>query len=68
MWIPILRLSIYVALGAATSPIVGAYDYGSNGAEGGGLWTRLLASLVLAVIMAVIGETGLRIARRLRRH
>ncbi len=67
MSIPLIRLIGYVALAAVTSPIVGAYDYGTYIDGSRGLWSRLIISLVLAVIITVIGEAALRIARRLRR-
>jgi len=68
MWIPLFRLIGYVALAAGTSPIVGAYDYGTNGMDGTSFWSRLLVAVALAAVITVIGEGGLRITRRLRRH
>ncbi len=68
MWTPVVRLISYVVLAAVTSPIVGAYDYGTYADEPQNLWSRLILTLALAVIITVIGEAGLRIARRLRRH
>jgi hypothetical protein len=64
----LLRFGSYVALAAATSPIVGAYDYGSAPGFRDSIWLRLLVSVIIAAVVAALGESALYLGRRLRRH
>lgn len=68
MWPLLARAGGYVALTAASAPIVTGYDYGSYYGDPRSLWTRLIISVALAAIVAIIGETALRISRKFRRH
>ena len=53
----------------ATVPIIGASDYGSSGLLVlDGLWARIVVSILLAAIVAGIGEAAIRLARKLRHH
>ena len=63
-----IRLGGYVVLAAVMSPIVGAYDYGTYGDGSRNHWTDFIMTLVLAAIIAAVGEAGLRITRKLRRR
>jgi len=64
-----LLLELLASATLATVPIVGASDYGSSGPLVlDGVWARIVASVLLAAIVACIGEAGVRIARKLRQH
>ena len=55
--------------GVATTPIVGAYDYGSSGAlQFESLWARLAISIVIAAMIAALGEGTMLLMAKLRRR
>lgn len=68
MLVLFIRFGFYMVLTAATSPIVGAYDYGSSPGIRDSIWLRLLVSVIAAAVIATLGESALFIGRKLRRH
>ena len=60
-----MRGGLYIVL--ALLPIIGAYDYGSAEPSQVGFWERLLVSLALAAVIAIVGEATLFFFRA-RRH
>jgi len=64
IWSRVMRAGLYVVL--ATLPIIGAYDYGSSEGVQHSLWEPLVLSVILAAIIAVIGEATLFLVRKWR--
>ncbi len=62
-----VRNSLYTVV--MNAPIVSSYDYGEFKHQlFGDIWSRLIFSVILAAIVAAVGETVLRFIRNLRRH
>ncbi len=56
IWSKLSRAVVYLA--TAILPIIGAYDYGTRGQSEINLWELLLVSVVVAAVVAAIGEAS----------